>query len=83
MQYNVNVTTVLSTVCIQVVSFMFDRHYENPDEPVTSSRFLNSCIYRLKAQSSLFGLPTQKALKVSTNVCSSSYHYLAVLHVKM
>ena len=46
---------------------MFDQHYENPDEPVTCNKFLNSCIYRLQAQSNLFGLPTAQAVKVSTN----------------
>ena len=68
----VHVTAALSMV-LQVVALMFDNHYENPDEPITCSQFLNSSIYRLKAQGNLFGLPTEQSRKVSTNAVVHLY----------
>lgn len=68
----VDVTAALSMV-LQVVPLMFDNHYENPDEPITCSRFLNSCIYRLKVQGNLFGLPTEQSRKVRANAVVHSY----------
>ena len=65
----VNATTTLSMV-LQVVSFTFDHHYENPDQPVIRYEFLNSRISRLKGQGSLFGLPSQQAMKVRSKLCT-------------
>ena len=56
---------------LQVVSVMFDHHYQNPDKPVTYNKF--SSVHRLIAQSDLFGLPSEQAGKVSTYTVLVTY----------